>query len=371
MSLRLVCVVVLGIGITSSGCSTMEQILPQRQPDYQQSRPAPTLDVPPDLNPIVPDEESAIPAAGSDTATFSEYNDAAPEQTQAAARVLPEFDTVRVEREGDRRWLVIDAVPDQVWDKVRAFWTQAGFPLKSEDARTGIIETGWVENRADIPLDPIRKMINKVLGSLYSAPTRDKFRLRLEAGKKPGTTEVYITHTGMAEVVQGQGTLWQARPRDPELEAEMQRRLLVFLGVKEQQATQRQAAAADDAVRAELQQSDGTTALVLNEDFSRAWRSVGLALDRAGLAVEDKDRSAGVYYVHYADPETKSEKGWLSKLAFWSDDDDEATDTENRYQVKLQASDAATRVTILDQQGKNENSATGKRLLTLLQEHMR
>ena len=102
-----------------------------------------------------------------------------------------------------------------------------GFLLKREDPQTGIMETDWAENRADIPKGVIRDMIGKVFDQLYSAATRDKFRVRLERGQQPGTTEVYVTHFGAEEVEAGGsnpasqiGTVWQPRPREPELEAE-------------------------------------------------------------------------------------------------------------------------------------------------------
>ncbi len=92
---------------------------------------------------------------------------------------------------------------DQLWPQVKEFWLQEGFLIKKEDPRVGILETGWLENRADIPQGMIRNVLGKVIDSVYSAATRDQYRTRLERGADPGTTEIYVTHRGVEEVVSG------------------------------------------------------------------------------------------------------------------------------------------------------------------------
>jgi outer membrane protein assembly factor BamC len=166
--------------------------------------------------------------------------------------------------------------------------------------------------------------------------------------------------------------MWQPRAADPELEAEMLRRLMVRFGVEESRA---QALVAEKAAppRATLTKSaDGEATLTLPEAFDRAWRRVGLALDRIGFAVEDRDRVAGIYYVRYADPEanTKKDKGFLSKLAFWSSDDSKAK--AMKYQVKLKAgSGESTAISVFMEDGKPANNETGTRIASLLFEQLK
>jgi outer membrane protein assembly factor BamC len=108
---------------------------------------------------------------------------------------------------------------------------------------------------------------------------------------------------------------------------------------------------------------------LVDETFSRAWRLVGLSLDRVGFAVEDRDRSQGIYYVRYNDPSKEdADKGWLSSLAFWSDDD---IDKTTRYQVKVGTTTERTVVIVADEQGQRDNSPTAIRILTLLQEQIK
>lgn len=355
-----------------TACNTMEKMFPDRKADYKTSQSAPSLEVPPDLNASKSDDSLAVPnAGGDDAATLSTYNQtsAAPQGASGPA-VLPAQDKIHVERDGDKRWLVIQADSGAVWNKMREFWLQNGFLIKREDPRIGILETDWAENRADIPMDPVRKVLSKALDSLYSAPTRDMFRVRLEPGSKPGTTELYLTHRGMKEVVYDKSTVWEVRPSDPELESEMLNRLMVYMGVQAEQAKQALHSAEAPPARAQLTRAaDGSAALDVEEDISRTWRRTGMALDRVGFSVEDRDRSKGVYYVNYDDPlkDTKI-KGLLSKLAFWHKD---KVDEGDKYQIALASQGASTRITVLDKDGKPVTNETGTRILTLLQEQLK
>jgi outer membrane protein assembly factor BamC len=351
-----------------SACSTVEKVAPGHQKvDYKKSEVTKSLEVPPDLSSNTINDAPA----SLDAATYSEYG----EKTNVVrdSAVLPAQANMRVERDGDQQWLVVRGTPAQVWPRVKEFWLQEGFLIQKEDPRVGIIETGWSENRADIPQGPIRNILGKVIDAVYSSATRDQYRVRLENGTQPGTTEVYLTHRGMQEVIKGgavDGTpVWEPRATDPELEAEMLKRLMVYMGVEEEKAQVMLAKQTDRQDRAQLVSDDSGAMLVIYEDFSRAWRRTGVALDRVGFAVEDRNRSDGTYYVRYSDPLASHEKeGVLSKLAFWSSDD-EAKATQ--YQIELQASGASTHVIVNDAQGLRDTSATGKRILTLLEEQLR
>jgi len=363
-----------------AGCSSGSwNILPDKKIDYKKERSGNPLEVPPDLTAPNRDDSMSVPElSASGTATYSDYASErqGPQATAGTSGVLPEHPNVKVERDGDRYWLVVKGDPAQVWSKVRQFWLENGFLLKIDNPTIGIMETNWAENRADIPQGPIRRVLGKVLGSAYSAATRDKFRVRLEHGTTPGTTELYLTQKGMEEEIQGSeydstGTIWKPRPEDKELEVEMLKRLMVYLGVEQKRAQQDvvRAQTARKAVAHMVAAGDGSATLVLNEDFSRAWRVVGIALDQVNFNVEDRDRARGIYYVQYDDPykETKK-KGFFSKLAFWRSDEKQPA---GHYQVVLKSDGASTRVQVMDKDGKPETSGTGKRILTLLQEQFK
>ena len=288
--------------------------------------------------------------------------------------VLPGQEGMTLQRDRDRAWLVVDAEPRSVWSKAREFWLENGFLVVREDPAVGILETDWVENREYIPQGAIRGVISRVWEGAYTSNYRDRYRMRLEAGERPGTTEVYISHQGVEEVAQGsadstQDYVWTPRPTDPGLESEMLKKLMIYMGATPQQAEQQLAAKEPAPERAQLiQQESGEAVLVVYEGFSRAWRSVGITLDRVDFAVQDRDRSSGIYYVRYNDPLKTEKKGVLSKLAFWSDDDEEQVVT---YRIKLSDDGANTRVVVLNAAGEPETSVTAVRILTLLYEELR
>ncbi|NWG30945.1 MAG: outer membrane protein assembly factor BamC [Rhodocyclaceae bacterium] len=360
-----------------SACSG--NILPEsKKIEYKSAGKLPSLEVPPDLTQPSRDDRYAVPdITPKGSATYSEY---ASERkggttTAAATPVLPNAEKMRIERAGSQRWLVVAGTPEQLWPQIKEFWQELGFIIDLELPEAGVMETDWAENRAKIPQDIIRSTIGKVFDSLYSTPERDKFRTRIEKGTEPGTVEIYISHRGMYEVYVTEGkdqTRWQPRPPDPELEAEMLRRLMVRLGVEETRA--KTLMAADKAPeRAKLARApDGTGTLLIEEPFDRAWRRVGLALDRVGFTVEDRDRSQGLYYVRYIDPEADPKKkgegeGWLSKLnplnLFKSKPE---VDPKQQYRIHVQGNGPESNVRVLTREGGADNSETAKKILGLL-----
>ncbi len=363
-------IVFVFVSVALLGACGSVSLLPEGKTDYQQARSTPSLELPPDLTLSDAESQADASAAASGSARYSDYSTGTGVESSAPRAVLPEQPGLELKREGQTRWLAIEAAPDAVWNRMRDFWIQNGFLIKREDPRIGILETDWAENRADIPQDPIRNVLKKAFDWAYSAPTRDQFRVRLEPGAGGETTELYLSHRGVIEVVQGESTRWQARPADPELETEMLRRLMVFFGTREEAATRQSAEATPPAAQARMiQGADGRSELILDAAEEQAWRRVGVALDRVGLLVEDRDRAQGFYQVRYSDPlKAQEEKGILSSLAFWKDD--APAKDQDQFRIKLAAQGDGVHVTVLRADGTAEDSETGKRILTLLHEQL-
>jgi len=354
-------------GFLLGACSSIE--IPTKKVDYKSSTKLPPLEIPPDLTRPGTDDRFVVPDAPKGSATFSDYSkdrSARPQVSSGQQTVLPNIGDVRVERAGSQRWLVVPGTPDKLWPLVKEFWQETGFVVNLEVPEAGVMETDWSENRAKIPETGLRGFLGKALDSLYSTSERDKFRTRLEPGAQPGTTEIYVSHRGMEEVyiTEGQDQLrWQPRKADPDLEAEMLRRLMVRFGADNEQAKTRIASA-----KVEPQAKLGGGTLALNDQFDRAWRRVGLALDRIGFTVEDRDRSKGLYFVRYIDPnadvKTTEDKGWLSRLKFWSSSP--KVQSKEQYRIQVQGDNAGAEVRVLDKEGAREQSETANRILTLL-----
>lgn len=375
---------VLPMALTSllGGCGggKLDKILPDERLAYKEAREAgENLELPPDLASGGFDDALDIPPAAG-AATYSEYagERAARQRIAGSGQVLPEVSGVALKRTGDKRWLEIDATPQAVWPEVVAFWRQQGILLEEQDPAIGVMKTDWLENRAEIRDDIVTRTLRTVADGLYSTSTRDQYRVRIDRGPQPSTTEVYLTHRMMEErlvrntVGEGATTVWEPAASDPEKEAAMLRRLMLYLGVSDRRAEQMLAggtSAAADAPRARLVRAGAGSVLVVPAEYRRAWRQIGLALDRTGFAVEDRDRSAGVFFVRYDDPQRGQQKqGILSRIAFWQGGDQ---DSVQQYQVRLEEQDGETRVTVHDADGTRDTSATAERILGLLEEQMR
>lgn len=370
--------------ITVSGCSWSSRA--GGGIEYKSAKSLPPLELPPQLSRPARDDRFQLPEAVAGSAQGSSATASGLSAERAAGPkagttdVLPDTGKIRMQRAGSERWLVVPEDPDRLWPLVREFWQNNGFLLKTEQPETGVMETDWAENRARIPNDGIRSLISTVFNAAYSTGTRDKFRTRLERGTDAGTTEVYISHRGMVETIVNtsagsENTKWQPSKPDPDLEAEFLRRLMVRLGMDDAQAKTTLAAVKPPAEeRARIgAASGGLPSLALSEPFDRAWRRVGLALDRVGFTVEDRDRSKGLYFVRYVDPATdvKKDAGFLGKLAFWRSDPPRATDRDQfRVQIRDTANDSSV-VQVLNREGTADASPTARRILGLLQEQLK
>ena len=365
----------VAIAVATGGCQTATEILEGKKVDYKTAGSLPPLEVPPDLTTPTRDNRYVVPETGKSSATLSGYQADRSQQAKTGnTTVLPNVERMRVERAGTQRWLVVQEPPEKLWGVVKDFWQENGFLVQLELAEAGVMETDWAENRAKLPQDMVRSALGKLLDQVYSTPERDKFRTRLER-TSDGGSEVYVSHRGMIEVYVNEGkdkTVWQPRPADPELEAEFLRRMMVRLGAREDKAKQSVAAAAQPT-RASLSKSrDGREALQVQEPFDRAWRRVGLALDRVGFTVEDRDRQKGLYFVRYADPDAgmdKKKEGFLDKLAFWRSDDPKVK--AEQYRVQVRGASDNSEVMVLNKDGGADQSATARRILSLLHEQLK
>ncbi|WP_068638214.1 outer membrane protein assembly factor BamC [Thauera butanivorans] len=368
----------IALSVALAGCST--SLLESKRIDYKGAkRMERPLEIPPDLTAPTRDDRFAVPdVTPRGVATYSAYS--ADRADQPAASTGPEVlaapETMRIERAGSQRWLVVAGTPDELWPQIKDFWLELGFILNIDSPDIGVMETDWAEDRAKIPQDFLRSTIGKVLDGLFSTPERDKFRTRLEQGKDNGTVEVYISHRGMMEIYPNEAkdsTIWQPRPADPELEAEMLRRLMVHLGAEEARAEAALTTAPTEERARIAAGSGGQASLIMEESFDRAWRRVGLALDRIGFTVEDRDRAQGLYFVRYVDPDAdnKSEdKGFLSRLAFWRSSDKPAQGG-SEYRLHVQGQGGDSQVTVLTREGGADTSDTARRILGLLHNELR
>lgn len=356
------------IALALAGCSTVDEVVGEGKVDYRsQSGKTAGLEVPPDLTQL---SRSGADRPTTGVVTASSLGAAAPSAgpSTVAVTVVGDF---RVERQGQQRWLVTSRSAEQLWEPIRSFWAERGFTIEVDNPQTGVIETGWAENRAKIPDDLIRRTLGRLVDNLYSTGERDRFRTRLE--RTDAGTEIFITHRGMEEVFTSsvqERTAWQPRATDPQLEAEFLSRLMIQLGGLQPQA-------ARDAVASAPQRSSslrpttvaGTDTIELDDGFDRAWRRVAVALDRSGFTVEDRDRSAGLFFVRYVDPKAISDaQDNPLKRIFGGT---KPQDVVERYRVRVVEAGSGSRVTLQNAQGVEQQGAAASRILTQLAAELR
>jgi outer membrane protein assembly factor BamC len=387
--------------------------------DYKGASRARPLEVPPDLTVSPASDTFSIPGSTS----YSSYTQAQDGQEAGVEKILQTPEGVRLERSGAQSWLVVNAPAEKIWPVIREFWLDMGFAVRVENPQLGLMETEWIEtdaikkDQSGNALDKFDKWLDKLSGFA----DRKKFRTRLDRGVEAGSTEIFMSHRsvsgtpddGKNRVVTTLGvidtgyTLDSQNPAatdasDAELDAELLRRLMVKLGVEEQKSKTIVAQAVTIKRAEVVKESDGSARLLLNDQFDRAWRRVGLALDRIGFVIEDKDRSNGLFFVRYADvdiddgpkkkkglvdslkfwgdddkqqeqaPVEKQDKSVMDSLKFWGSDDKKKVNPEKQYRIKVADSNAGNaEVTVVDTSGKRVRTTTANRIIALMYEQLK
>ena len=357
-----------------SGCSTLEE----SKIDYKNAGQAPTLQIPPDLTQLKRDSRYQV--AGANSALASSASASSPVRVaNDAGTAANQAGEARIVRAGTQRFLVINRTADFVWEPLREFWKDNGFILSLDQPELGIMETDWAENRAKLPQDFVRKTVGKLFDSLYSTGERDRFRTRVE--RTANGLEITITHRGMAEIYTSplrETTVWSPRGADPELEIEFLLRLMMRLGGQSLSANAALISPANSATAptsgtnmpadVKLIRQNNLPAIEINDGFDRAWRRVGVAIDRTGFTVEDRDRAQGVFFVRYAPPGTTGkEPGFFAKL-FTSD---KVIPTLAKYRIAVTSKGEVSTVMVQASDGIPETSANADKIIKLLADEIK
>lgn len=386
----------LGLALALGGCSSVSDALSPTRVDYKAAsvRNSP-LEIPPDLSQLGKDARyqptagqvvsaNALQQPASGPALASSRPVAAP---IAASVALVASGGARIERAGSQRWLVIDQTPEALWPRLRNFWIANGLEITQDNAPLGTMETGWIENRAKLPRDGIRRFVGAAADALYDSGQRDRYRLRVERSATSNGSEIFLSHRSAVQVVIGpqkDRVEWEPAPADPQIEAEMLARLMLYLAPAATAAATNtpEGAAALGAATAAVEKApsapararllDGRPAasLQVDDDFARAWRRVGAALDRNGFTVEDRDRGQGLYFVRYVDPKLagKDEPGFFARVFGGAKKEDLGG---TRYRVGIKAEGKASVVAIFDNQGAPQNSESARNIIGLLLNELR
>jgi outer membrane protein assembly factor BamC len=335
------------------------------------------LEVPPDLAPIPKDDRYALPDQGTSANALRSAAGGSSTQSVSVAGAH-----ARLMRDGAQRWLAVDVPPEKAYLVVKDFWPTVGLQVQKDEPAVGIVETDWQEKHASVPEGAIQRAINLLLESVTSTGLKDRYRARIER-TPTDTSEIFISHQGLEEVYSNPAktsTIWQPRPRDPELEAEMLQRLLLRFesgdtGNVAKAGGNKIASTAPTPVTvlpgvSHIVKDGAESHLEVDEPFDRAWRRIGLALDRGGFTVEDRDRTKGLYFVRYLDPDYEAKKKDARGLFARIFESDPKIDAQ-QFRVALLTEGDRTSVRVQDKDGHPEAGSAGDRILKQLDEQMK
>ena len=334
---------------------------------YEEATYGRPLEVPPDLTAPSVNESTKIPELIEKTATVPTESSDCNGSDKTPLSVLPDQENIQLVRDGSQRWLILQGEPSQLWPWIREFFIKNGFKFSIEDPLIGVIETEWKQQQLNLPMtegEPAGQ--GQGNSKVYAVPTREKYRVRLERGDKPGTTEVYLTHRGVELISQDDMVVWRLRSADPELESETLKRLMVFLG-EEQQKAGGLLANNDQRLRHAtlIQDTEGHEIVKVDSEFSSVWHRTGLALDRLNFLIEKSNRLDGIYLVRTKDPlkekDIQASESWFSHLFSKT-----SAEVVKHYQVMLLDEGSATHIKIRNIDGVDLDNPTAEPILKQL-----
>ena len=333
------CVSVLAVACSTNTINT--------QADYGQAAPRSTSDLtmPPGLT--APDTSS----------NYKMLNN----QQLNEGYALNQIKDMQIVQGGSERWLVIkNKSVNQVWPMMQAFLNQQGMPIKYQNKSVGLIQTDWSARNTTVKETGARALFDWIgMGAQYSLDSKYMYRINL--WQNESNTQIFVTNYQMDEVYpncsknlnqtikitpsDAQATKWMPVPPNPQMELGFLLQFMAFAGLSPDEVKQVIAAvAATESAPAEARLQ--STTLVIDDQFDRAWWRTGIALERAGLGVTDKNRTTGEYYVYPLQATVDNPDPGVFDRWFGTNDNNKLQLPKAQYTVKLQSISNQTNLTL-------------------------
>lgn len=308
---------VLAAAVALNGCSTLfgeEGYFRDRGDDYLKADAIPPMNIPAELDQGPMDQLYTVPASASNADYEYPEEFEVPRPQALATNQLEE--KVKIQRLGANRWILINTPPSEVWPRIRSFLSRTGLQVAFTDATNGIIETTWLQFKTDLD-------------------NKDRYRLRIEQGVQPDSTEVHVLHMSVAKELTAQKAgVWPKSSNNAERESWMIDELAANLASEVSSgATSLLAQTIGGSAKVELSNGGGEPLLFMDLDYTRAWATLGYAVQREGFSLWDEDKQAGVFYIDYTElTDEDDEPGFFSRL-FSSEDDQQAGSPYSLQQI--------------------------------------
>ena len=351
---KLFVVGIVGLALTACSSTTSVKI------DYRSASSQAPLEVPPDL--------TKLPSDTSENAdTYSAY--AAERQTAkvGTGTVLPDFNNIQLERDGDVRWIRVKKDKKELWVDIKNFLGDVGLVIQTENPTTGIIETDWAENKAGYGQGS--GFFTKLFHSFDESGERDKYRIRMEDDPQSGWYDVYVAHQGLIQkVVSGDEnsfgqTSWVRRPSDPGLEAEMLRLFMIYLGVDSKKAGEMLASGIRKS-RAILENDaeGGTRHILVKASQVRTQKRLETTLDRMGANTVASEDGGSLLTITYLLPKEEQ----VNKSGFFTRLFQGGKKKAGTYRIRIKENGDQTELHLVDKNGKPDTSERASELLEIL-----
>ena len=281
-------------------------------------------------------------------------------------------DEVRIQRLGDRRWLVIPEPPTTAWPKLKQFLAENAVPLSYDAPEVGRLNTGWLQIEDTAYRDVIRTLLKDAKAADPLLLGQDRFLIRVEQGLRPLTTEIHVRHENDSvslpvrdEVVVIEGLNSHIGAAEDDLLNEIGAYIAARVS---EQTVSKVALQIGSTKKTELaRDKSGDPVLHFYLDYERAWATLGSALDNAEVEILNLDREAGLFEVNIPGTVFTGEeerKGLFCRLTFSCNDDQDMD-----VRIKMQGSGQDYAVSVMGAEGsKRLDPDVAQQILVLIRE---
>ncbi|WP_157237116.1 outer membrane protein assembly factor BamC [Endozoicomonas elysicola] len=377
---RLSLTMVIG-AVALTGCANpfgQEGYLRDRAGDYTEAQSSKPIKLPENVQSRELGDILVIPEV-SNTSQVLSRDFEVPRPSQRL--MMKEGDHYSLERNGSQEWLSVDREPSEVWPGVLGYIDELGIGITTKNSAKGLVETQW----NDFGKDKDHGLMYRTLGKLFGVddldPMEDRFRFEVRSGLKEGTTEVHVYHQGRPLSKKGKEPSAPLKwdnlgERSKRLDNGVLAELLVFLARNEAKSSvSLQAQSLDVGSLAEMgRDGNGNPVLTIRGlSYARVWDATSNSLDKAGLKVVDRNRSAGLFYLADGVPQLqKPEK----KKSFWSgwfsDDEEVSEDSDEAKTLTVRVSNYSEVVQLSVEKDVNTSAPAdvSNRLLKVIQDNL-
>jgi len=262
---------------------------------------------------------------------------------------------VIIQNLADRRWVVLDATPGQVWPLVRDYWTELQVILDYENPSSGIMETAWLEVENDLL-------------------TRHKYRITIEPGLHSGYSEIYVRHFENLRSDRIPLIInWPEESSSPDLERQIIDSISQYLADRNDVYQASSASLLAGSIEAErkaniVENDDGEQILQLRIDYARAWVQIRQALESAEIAIVESDRDEKFFNVKFAGIIAEEDEPGLIGRFFGGNDVEIAV--EKDFVVRLVDLDSTVNIETQELEGAEEPSELTLELLQVINDNL-